>query len=114
MKKFLVMLCICIMAFSICACAANEVKVLLDDGYMSFTDSNGNIVNPEITNDRTMVPLRKIFEALDAKVDWDGATRTVTATKNGRSVKLTIDSKTAYIVENGKLNKSAPCLTEGR
>lgn len=30
-------------------------------------------VAPQIINDRTMIPLRAISEALDAKVDWDGA-----------------------------------------
>lgn len=118
MKKFVVMLVICVIAFSICAFGANDVKVLLDDGYMNFTDENGNIVNPEITNDRTMVPLRKIFEALKAKVDWDNATRTITATKNSRTVKLTIDSKTAYVIENGKTESisldSAPYIVDGR
>lgn len=29
-----------------------------------------------------MVPMRKIFEALDAKVDLDGTTQTITATKD--------------------------------
>ena len=39
-------------------------------------------VAPYIENGRTMVPMRKIFEALDAKVDLDGTTQTITATKD--------------------------------
>ena len=38
---------------------ADETKVTLD-------------VAPQIMNDRTMIPLRAISEALDAQVDWDG------------------------------------------
>lgn len=41
--------------------------------------------------------MRAIFEALGASVDWDQAYReTVTATKNGTTVKLRIGSETAY------------------
>lgn len=50
-----------------------------------------------IENDRTLVPMRAIFEALDASVDFDQATMTATATKDGREVKITEGSKTAYI-----------------
>ncbi|MGN1115221.1 MAG: copper amine oxidase N-terminal domain-containing protein, partial [Candidatus Ornithomonoglobus sp.] len=32
---------------------------------------------PEINNDRTMVPLRFISEALDSDVEWDSNSRTV-------------------------------------
>nr|WP_239565154.1 copper amine oxidase N-terminal domain-containing protein [Brevibacillus fulvus] len=51
-------------------------------------------------NGRTLVPLRAIFEALGAKVDWDEATQTVTATKDNNTIKLTIGSKIAY--KNGE------------
>lgn len=34
-------------------------------------------VAPFIENDRTLVPVRAVAEALDAKVDWDNNTRTV-------------------------------------
>lgn len=53
-----------------------------------------------IVEDRFVVPLRAIFEALGAEVEWSSETRTVTGTKGENSVKLTIDSKSVYI--NGK------------
>ncbi|NPV90756.1 MAG: copper amine oxidase N-terminal domain-containing protein [Firmicutes bacterium] len=43
-----------------------------------------------------MVPMRVIFEALGATVQWDDATKTVTATKDATVIKLTIGSETAY------------------
>ena len=55
---------------------------------------------PVIENGRTLVPLRAIFETLGAEVQWDSATNTVTATKDGTEIKLTIDSTTAY--KNGE------------
>lgn len=41
---------------------------------------------------RTLVPMRAIFEALGASVQWDGATRSVTAVKSQTTIVLTIDS----------------------
>ncbi|WP_338462034.1 copper amine oxidase N-terminal domain-containing protein [Brevibacillus borstelensis] len=56
---------------------------------------------------RTLVPLRAIFEALGAKVEWDEATQTVTATKDNNTIQLTIGSKVAY--KNGKkINLDVP------
>jgi len=49
-------------------------------------------VNPIIENDRTLVPLRAIFEAIGAHVEWDAATNTVTATRDGIKVVLAIGS----------------------
>ena len=46
---------------------------------------------PVIVNDRTLVPVRAMFEALNAEVLWDAPTRTVTAFGNGITIKMTID-----------------------
>ena len=51
-------------------------------------------VDPYIENGRTMVPMRKIFEALDAKVDWEGTTQTITATKDDIVIILQINNST--------------------
>lgn len=55
---------------------------------------------PEIINDRTFVPLRSIFEAMNAKVVWNQETQTVTAVKGSRTISLTLDSEKALL--NGK------------
>lgn len=52
---------------------------------------------PVIESGRTLVPMRDIFESLDAYVEWDGAARTVTATKGDTVIKLGIGDKTAYL-----------------
>lgn len=47
-------------------------------------------VAPVIINGRTLVPLRAIFEALDATVEWNNDTRTVTAAKDDTVISLAI------------------------
>ena len=69
---------------------------------------------PIIYNDRTMVPLRKIFESLGATVNWNASTRTVTGTRGDRRVKLTVGSKTMY-VNNTKYDlDTAPIIVSDR
>ncbi len=45
-----------------------------------------------IENDRVMLPMRSIFEALGAEVEWNGDTREVTAMKDGTIIVLKIDA----------------------
>lgn len=46
---------------------------------------------------RTMVPMRAIFEALGADVHWNESTQTVTATRDTTDVQLTIGSTRAQV-----------------
>ena len=46
------------------------------------------------------MPLRAICEALGATVEWDGATKTVTATRGEDTIKLTIGDTKLY--KNGQ------------
>ncbi len=55
-------------------------------------------VPAQIIDSRTMVPLRAIFEALGASVEWDDATKTVTSVKGDITVKLTVG--TSEIIVN--------------
>jgi hypothetical protein len=60
--------------------------VILDGNTLSFE------VPPMIDNGRILVPLRAIFEAMGAKVDWDSASQTATAVKGDIEVVLKIGS----------------------
>jgi len=67
---------------------------------------NGNPVNSDVAtfvdgNDRTMVPVRFISEALNADVDWDAPTRTVTITRGGIDIILRIGSR--ELSKNGNI-----------
>ncbi|MCD8100581.1 MAG: leucine-rich repeat protein [Oscillospiraceae bacterium] len=52
--------------------------------------------NPEIIDNRTLVPLRAIFEAMGADVEWDQSTQTATSTRGGTTVKITIGANEMY------------------
>ena len=52
---------------------------------------------PQIIDGRTLVPLRAIFEHLDATVDWDGTTRTVTAFRDDTTISIQIDNSVALV-----------------
>lgn len=74
--------------------ADDEIKVELDGSAIEFD------VPPQIIEDRTLVPLRAIFEALGAEVEWDDATKTVSSQKAGTTVSMTIGVK--EITVNGE------------
>lgn len=58
-------------------------------------------VAPRIKNERTMLPLRYVGEALDAEVKWDKETRTAIFIKNGLRAEIQID-KAEIIMSNGE------------
>ncbi len=70
---------------------ANKITIMVDGAKLK-TD-----VEPFIENGRTLVPMRAIFEALEAEVLWDETTLTATAVKESTTVKITRDQQTAYI-----------------
>ncbi|MBE7053642.1 MAG: hypothetical protein E7391_05135 [Ruminococcaceae bacterium] len=59
--------------------------------------------NPEIIDGRTLVPLRAIFEALGASVEWDENTQTVTANRDDTEISLQIGSNKMYVNGQEKL-----------
>jgi len=70
------------------------VQVDLNGRLMSFN------VPPVQMNGRTMVPLRGIFEALGAQVNWNADTRMIKANKGSVEVQLTIGDANAIV--NGR------------
>lgn len=98
MKKFC-MICFIIIAVLMCSAsfATNPITVKLNENYIDFTDEVGNVVEPTIINNRTMVPMRKIFEVLGCTIDWNGETRTVTAVKDDTIIVLQINNDKATL-----------------
>ncbi len=90
MKKFLLVFLVSFCLSSVCFAA--DVKVQINGEIIDFKDSAGNTVNAQIINDRTMVPMRKIFELLGAIVDWDGENQIVTGTKGNTIITLQINN----------------------
>lgn len=71
-------------------------------------------VPPQVVEQRTLVPLRAIFEKLGATVEWDQATQTATATKGTDMVQITIDSTTAYVNDQAETLDVPAMAIDGR
>ncbi|MZQ75500.1 MAG: hypothetical protein GT589_04995 [Peptoclostridium sp.] len=54
-------------------------------------------VPPVIKEGRTLIPVRAILEGFGANVEWDAATKTVTITKDGTTIVLMLEEKTATV-----------------
>lgn len=88
---------------------SDDIKVILNTRLLKF-DVNPAIVPPG----RTMVPFRKIFEELNATVEWDSEKRTVKAVKGTTEIILTIDSKEALVNNTPHQLDTAPIIINSR
>ncbi len=68
-----------------------NISVILNGQMLSFSEQ------PYIENSTAMVPMRTIFEALDAKIDYNKETKTIMAYKGNTTIKLVIGSTKAEI-----------------
>ena len=73
---------------------AEPIMINLDGSQLSMS------IDPILHDGRTLVPLRPMFEALGARVDWDNDTRTVTATLDDKIIILQINNKIATVNGN--------------
>ncbi|MDD4726624.1 MAG: stalk domain-containing protein [Tissierellia bacterium] len=73
---------------------AEPIMINLDGSQLSMP------IDPILHDGRTLVPLRPMFEALGARVDWDNDTRTVTATLDDKIIILQINNKIATVNGN--------------
>ena len=77
-----------------------DFYVLVNDEYVTFTDAV-----PKIKNDRSCLPFVAVFEQLgfaEKDMTWDGATKTVTATKGDLTISLTIGKNEIVLTQDGK------------
>ena len=68
-----------------------DIDVTVNGEYLYFEDQD-----PVIEDSRTLVPVRAIFEALGATIQWDGKTSTATATRNGITIIIQINNNIMY------------------
>jgi len=88
---------------------ASEISVIIDGAPLHFD------VSPQIIDGRTMVPMRAIFEALGASVEWDSQAQMVTATTSGGDrVVLVIGSRTISVGNAVDAMDSVPMIIDGR
>ena len=110
MKKiasYLLILAILFSMLTITAAANDEITIYVNEQILQCD------VAPYIENGRTMVPMRKIFEALNATVNWDDTTQTITATTDNAKIVLQIDNTEMYNNGITEVLDVAPVIVNG-
>ena len=95
------------------ASISTNVKVYIDGKLMEF-GREANDPGPYIKEGRTLIPFRRIFEALDMEVLWDAQERMVTAIGNDIEMKLYIGKTNAYVNGEEKTLDVPAEITDGR
>lgn len=112
MKNIKKVLCLILTVLSLTgattATANNDIVVKIDGRQIDFD------VPPLLINDRTMVPLRAIFEAIGATVYWNENTQTVTSVKEGTVIILTINDPQMYVNGSSVTLDSPACVVNNR
>ena len=85
-----------------------EIKVYIDEKDVKFD------VPPQIINGRTMVPLRAIFEAIGADVNWDDKTKTITIEKEEKSYVMKIGENIITIGNSYVIMDTYPTIIDNR
>ncbi len=83
-----------------------DFYVLVNGEYVTFTDAV-----PQIKDSRSCLPFVAVFEQLGFAEDamtWDADTQTVTATKDGESIQLTIGKKEITLFTTEESGKTTP------
>lgn len=78
--------------------APETVRVKLNDEFLSFSTA------PVIVNNRTLVPVRFLFERMGAHVVWHESARAITITYGNTIVDLAIGGEVIYV--NGEAKKT--------
>ena len=108
MKRLLSFLIIFVIILSLPIAVNSDIGVYLDGTRLSFD------VPPQITDGRTMVPLRVIFEGMGAEVTWNGTTKTVKAVRGDGTVEMTIGSNKMYVNGVSEEMDAVPVIIQGR
>ncbi len=81
------------------ASAATDKGIQIRNNVTINIDGETIQINDPILNksDFLLLPMRALYEAIGASVDWNNETQTATANRNGKVINLTIDSMTALV-----------------
>lgn len=71
-------------------------------------------VDPYITAGRTYLPLRAAAESMGAAVEWDGATRSITVTKDSTVIRCSVGSAAFTVNGTTRYSDAAPEIRDGR
>ena len=108
MKKILaILLCLIISLSAVSpAIASANIKVVIDNKQIAFD------VQPVEINGRVMVPIRAIFEALGATVDYDDDRKTVISRKDDRIIVMQIGNNVMF-VDNAPITLDVAAIETG-
>lgn len=67
------------------------VKIYMDGQALNLKNNT-----PIVVNDRLLLPLRVIFEGMNATVDWDNETKSVTSTRYEDTLKISLNNQVAW------------------
>lgn len=82
--KILLFSLLCILTVSVTSLAAGDAKVYVNGEYVEMDQK------PIFKDDRILIPVRAVGEALKCKVDWDHDTQTVTLNNGATELKIII------------------------
>lgn len=102
MKKFISLIISVVLIFTVCfnvSADSKDIKVLLNGTELSFD------VPPQIIKGRTMVPVRKIFEAQGADVEWIKEKNLIVASHNTNIITMRI-GEASFSVTNAVTNET--------
>ncbi len=92
-KRAFILLLAVLCLFAAAVWADSGIRVSVDGRYISFTDAE-----PIIYDGRTMVPVRAVFDALGAEVDFNSK-GVIIGKKGNNTVEMCLGNK--YIISNG-------------
>lgn len=90
------------------AAAPGEITVEISEDEVVFDQE------PILYQNRTMVPMRKIFEELGATVSWDASQQKVTGSKGGRVVTVSVGQKEMKVNNQTYQLDTSPMILSGR
>jgi len=100
------------------AIAASSVAGTVSANAATSVQLNGQPLKTEVApmrvNGRVLVPMRDIFEALGAKVTYNGLTRGITATRDATTVNLQIGNRKASVNGAARMLEQAPLVVNNR
>lgn len=107
-RLFVLLVCLTLCLGCLGAVAEGNIKVFLNGNEIAFDTP------PQQINDRTMVPMRAIFEAMGAQIEWSEVDAKVTANKGDVTIIMQIGSNA--FIKNGIASyiDAAPVLIDGR
>ena len=69
----------------------DSIKIIYNNKVLAFDTP------PTTENDRTLVPMRFLFEQMGADVDWEGETQTATVEKDNDKIAFSINNTAAKV-----------------